>query len=139
MAIQLAKIWKDSLKKYFATDLDFLIPEMRENIEKECLYDVVDASVLLWGNDPPQNEDGQPFDLVLMSEVLHWNGSDLFQPDTLEPLAETLSASLSSKTIAVLAYRQRWPERESAFFNLCKEKNLSYTKIDDKIVACHVP
>ena len=86
--------------------------------------------------------DGRRPDLVLMADLLYWNGSDIFEPDMIEPLTDTRAAALthgSADALAICAFRERWAEHEDKFVACCEDRGLHVQRLDRAVVAAHSP
>ena len=73
---------------------------------------------------------GGPFDVVLLCDLLYYQGLDVFDTDTLEPLAATVAALLRGGTataVALLVFETREPVREAEFLRLCAAKQVRTT------------
>ena len=84
--------------------------------------------------------DGRRPDLVLMADLLYWNGSDIFEPDMIEPLTDTLAAALthgSADVLAICAFRERWAEREDKFVACCEDRSLHVQRLDRAVTGQH--
>ena len=142
MAVVLAEAWKGSLRSYIATDLDVRIPALRQRLSDAS---VASAAALPWGSADSvasMLEGQRPLDLVLMADLLYWNGSDIFEPDLIEPLSDTLAAALahgSADALAVCAFRERWAEREHKFVACCEDRGLRVQRLDRAVVTAHSP
>ena len=96
-----------SISQYDATDL----PERAAAIAGTA---VVRAAPLRWGDADALAKLGGDFSLVVGADLLYWPGHvDIFGADNLEPLADTLAASLrGGGALGLLAYRKRDAARE---------------------------
>lgn len=144
MAVALAKTWEGSLHSYIATDLDVRVPALQERLSASRLR-TVSVAALPWGSSDSIArllEGQRPVDLVLMADLLYWNGSDIFAPDLIEPLSDTLAAALahgSADVLAVCTFRERWAEREDKFVACCEDRGLRVQRLDRAVVAAHSP
>ena len=109
--------WCAGLRRYVATDLADRLPELRRTILQHGVGQRVTATECVWGSRVPKDEAGE-WDLVLLCDLLYWQGGDIFVQDTLTALSATLVAAMAPRTVAILAYRERWPEREAQFMAL---------------------
>eukprot|EP00928_Gymnodinium_smaydae_P031684 TRINITY_DN23175_c0_g2_i1.p1 TRINITY_DN23175_c0_g2~~TRINITY_DN23175_c0_g2_i1.p1 ORF type:complete len:220 (+),score=30.90 TRINITY_DN23175_c0_g2_i1:83-742(+) len=140
MACSLASRW--SGVRYVATDLPRCVPTIRAKAA-EGKFASVHAEQLFWGNDPPAPTCGEDATyLVLMSELIHFTGISLLEPDTLEPLANTLNSALSSRcrAFAIFIFRERELAREAKFRSLCVAHGLTIEEpLDDQTLAGFLP
>ncbi len=67
-----------------------------------------------WGSDMDWIRD-QRFDYVVGADLLYFGGWDLMAIDTREPLLQTLAASISPTSEALLVWVGRHPAREETF------------------------
>ena len=123
-----------SISQYDATDL----PERAAAIAGTA---VVRASPLRWGDAGALAKLGGDFSLVVGADLLYWPGHvDIFGADNLEPLADTLAASLrGGGALGLLAYRKRDAAREEAFCELCRARGLAVAECDDAVVRRYAP
>ena len=126
-AIMLATHWPCS--RYVATDLPQRVDAIASRVRDHGLQDSITAAPLIWGANPPlpliTSESESATSLILLADLLYWSGSDVLEPDTLEPLAHTLSLALQQRpwAIAICTFRERNPEREEYFLQrLCHER-----------------
>ena len=103
--------WSAGLRRYVATDLADRLPQLRQTITQHGVEQQVTATECLWGLAQPV--PAGVFDVVLLCDLLYWQGGDIFVEDTLTALSATLAAVMSQRTVGILAYRERWPEREA--------------------------
>lgn len=70
---------------------------------------VVRVAELRWGDVAgcKRVRGERRYDLIVMSEVLYWPASDLFEEDTRDLLKVTLLELSCAKTLVVLVYKQR--------------------------------
>ena len=162
LAVALAARWAATLECYLATDLASRITHIRERFQSHPhLSKVLRAAPLQWGEPPPGEGDGYrarsrgssetgrgssldgsdlDYDLVLAADCLFWQGGDIFERDSLEPLCNTLAAALeNSRAVAIFAYRERWVEREAIFCELCRERGLAVISCDADLLTPHTP
>ena len=109
--------WCAGLRRYVATDLADRLPALRQTILQHGVGQRVTATECVWGSRVPKDEAGG-WDVVLLCDLLYWQGGDIFVEDTLTALSATLAAAMAPRTVAILAYRERWPEREAQFMAL---------------------
>jgi hypothetical protein len=123
-----------SISRYHATDL----PERAAAIAGTA---VVRAAPLRWGDAGALAKLGGDFSLVVGADLLYWPGHvDIFGADNLEPLADTLAASLrGGGALGLLAYRKRDAAREAAFCELCRARGLTVAECDDAVVRRYAP
>ena len=123
-----------SISRYHATDL----PERAAAIAGTA---VVRAAPLRWGDAGALAKLGGDFSLVVGADLLYWPGHvDIFGADNLEPLADTLAASLrGGGALGLLAYRKRDAAREAAFCELCRARGLAVAECDDAVVRRYAP
>lgn len=123
------------LQLYVATDVEGRVGAMHERIDARGLAGVLRASALVWGEKVEET-----FDLILVCETLHWKGDMDDASDTLVPLADTLaSACLGRPTTALVAHRERAPEREAKFYALCRARGLAIVECTDGAAHAFVP
>ena len=104
-------LWCAGLRRYVATDLADRLPQLRQTI---LPHGNVTATECLWGSaQPVPTDEAGAWDVVLLCDLLYWQGGDIFVEDTLAALSATLAAVMGPRTVAILAYRERWPEREA--------------------------
>lgn len=128
-----------SLRRYVATDVDGRLPALKRRIE-HVRFGVAVAAALPWGESAALL-GVTAFDLVLAADVLYWGGGDVFAEDTLMPLTATLSSAVAagSATVALVSFRERWPEREARFCELCRAQGLNVERCEDGLVRAHAP
>ena len=136
----LASCW--SGVRYVATDMACRIAAIEANAAKSNCTSLY-AQPLIWGSTPPAPMSaGDATYLVLMSDLIYFHGKHLLEPDTLEPLAQTLSMALSQRrrSCALFTFRERDPEREAHFRTLCAARGLAITEpLDADYLAGLVP
>ena len=128
MALALMQHWP-LLTRYVATDLPQRVAAIvaaSSSKERHHLQNRLCATPLTWGERPPSpllSSAGTY--LVLLADLIYFSGKDLLEPDTLEPLAETLKLALAHpRAVAVFAYRERDPEREAHFCAICEARGM---------------
>ena len=128
--------------RYVATDMACRIANIEANAAKSKCTSLY-AQPLIWGSTPPAPMSaGDATYLVLMSDLIYFHGKHLLEPDTLEPLAQTLSMALSQRrrSCALFTFRERDPEREAHFRALCVALGLAVTEpLDADYLAGLVP
>mmetsp|Transcript_45143 Transcript_45143/g.145269 ORF Transcript_45143/g.145269 Transcript_45143/m.145269 type:complete len:178 (-) Transcript_45143:19-552(-) len=128
MAIALAAQWRSA--RYLATDLPCRVSAMAAAFaESGC--PMLRATPLIWGGAPPPQSDGggAGASLVLLADLLYFRGSSLFEPDTLEPLAETVRLALAARcSFALCCFRVRDRRREAHFRALCEARGLAISE-----------
>jgi hypothetical protein len=96
-------------------------PPVQELIAARGLGAVLSASALAWGTAVDLE-----YGLVLVCDALFWKGEMKEVDDTLLPLADTIaSACRGRRTTCILAHRERAPEREAAFYAMCRARGLA--------------
>lgn len=133
LACSLASHWSSRLKCYTATDIPARVEQIREMVAASA---VVCAAPLTWGE---LLNTTTTYDLIICSDLLYYNGADIFEQDQLEPLASTLAAAMGCRTLALCSFRVRDADREAAFASLCREHGLYVEACEKAIVAVHSP
>lgn len=126
MACALAVRWP-CLKRYWATDLPARVDEIdRAGCSAGISPDVLMVRPLTFGEAPPAPRPTATSLLVLLADVIYFAGKDVLEADTLEPLCETLSLTLSSHPNAacVMTYRERDVLREDVFRTMCANRGM---------------
>jgi len=132
-----------TLQRYVATDLAERLPALARRV---AACGRITTATLSWGElcnaellEGCATATG--FDLVVAADVLYWGGGDVFAEDTLAPLAATLASAVTAAdgTVALVAYRERWPRREASFCELCRSRGLRVERCDQDVVAAHAP
>jgi predicted nicotinamide N-methyase len=96
------------------------------NVEKTGLAESVEVVELAWGIEYLEKAKGleAPYDLILLSDCVHW-------PDLFQPLVDTLYALAGPETEILMAYEKRIFEDEIPFFAKLKEKGLSFKNVPE--------
>jgi hypothetical protein len=129
-------VWCAGLRRYVATDLADRLPQLRQTILQHGIGQHVTATECLWGSAQPVPTDAAgAWDVVLLCDLLYWQGGDIFVEDTLTALSATLAAVMAPRTVAILAYRERWPEREAQFAALCEARGLALEAVSPEVFA----
>jgi hypothetical protein len=97
------------------TDLPELLPTLRANVALNSCTSV-EVAAHVWGGSV--DELGGPFDVCILSEVLYFNGLDVFQDDPLPLLAASALRCMHPNACIVCVYKPRWQPREQRFFDL---------------------
>ena len=100
------------------------------------------ATPLVWGGAPPTQSDGSGAgaSLVLLADLLYFRGSSLFEPDTLEPLAETVRLALAARcSFALCCFRVRDRRREAHFRALCEARGLAISEPLSEVACFALP
>lgn len=135
LALAGAEGFGSGLQLYVATDVEGRVGAMRERIDACGLAGILRASALVWGEKVEET-----FDLILVCETLHWKGDMDDASDTLVPLADTLaSACLGRPTTALVAHRERAPDREAKFYELCRARGLAVVECTSEAAHAFVP
>lgn len=137
--------FSSELQAYVVTDLPSRVPFLEERTANA--RGLIRCAALPWGEiySPrkllAEADDVSAPDLVLAADVLYWTGNDLFTQDTLAPLATTLCSAIAADSMAVglVTFRERWPEREAAFCELCCKMGFRVERCSPNLVQLHVP
>lgn len=113
------------------TDLEELVPLMRDNIErnKQLIEGRAEGVTLKWG-DPSELKIPE---VVLMSDLVYY-------PEALEPLCQTLTQLTDPQSLVLLCYEERdtgnKKELEERFFTLIKKRfevsEVEFVKLDER-------
>ena len=140
MACALAERWPNV--RYLATDLPLRVNDIAARASIKKLQDRLHAQPLIWGETPPSPTLSNGTYLVLLADLIYFAGKDLLEPDSLEPLSETLHSVLQHPhAVAVFAYRERDPEREEHFCSLCQARGMKVdtAPLDPAVVEASLP
>lgn len=138
LALQLASshAFSTQLEMFTATDVEGRVGQIGTRVREHGLEAKVRVASLNWGEAP----DGC-YDLILGSELLYWPGGDIFEDDSLMPLASTIASALSTRNEAVclLAFRSRHPLREEGFSEMCRSRGVCVERCEQELVNAHAP
>ena len=115
------------------------IADWTSNLSRNCTLNGLCPSQHVrefeWGQEDAIESLGgaHSFDVIVMSDLLHWPGCDLLAPDTLPLLVWSLDALLSYERDAVglLVYSKRHEDREARFLAMCQERGFEMCVIAD--------
>ena len=102
------------------TDVESMIPYMRENIVANGVADGVEAATLMWGTDV--SEFGAPVDAVLMADVAF--------TDAYAELATTLASLCGPETLVLHGYASRRGNVGNLFFEEVKRLGFTTEALD---------
>ena len=126
-AIQLLQLWPHVT--YVATDLPARVPAL-ERLQSAASGSRLRVLPLHWGDAPPALtcEIDSTY-VVLLADLIYYNGGSLFASDTLAPLVCTLRLALAQhpQAVAFCTFRERDPLREAHFCRLCVDSGLLVT------------
>ena len=102
------------------TDMESVMPFLRENIESNGVVGAVEAAPLLWGTDV--SDFGAPVDAVLMADVAY--------TDAYAELAATLASLCGPETLVLHCYATRKKDVGQLFFDEIKRLGFTTEALD---------